>query len=265
MQVLQFPYAPNLDMFISQPSKQSTQYPKIHELINSNAAFKNHEIYAVEFQNETKYDIAIWDANTSIIYFYKGNETDGYKFVSKRDALKAQKITTSKSTYKIEYGKKYKLKAKTTGTGIFTYKSANPKIAAIDKNGQITIKGTGKTTITITASATGIHKQASKKITIIGVPKKQVIKSFKSKKKGALTVNWTKASVASGYQIVFAGNKKFTQNKKIRYAKSNKTVKFTFTKLTSKKRYYVKVRAYKTINGKRYYGTFSNIKYRKAK
>lgn len=47
--------------------------------------------------------------------------------------------------------------------------------------------------------------------------------------------------------------------------KSNKTVRKTISKLASGKKYYVKVRAYRTINGKKYYGNYSAVKAMKVK
>ena len=57
-----------------------------------------------------------------------------------------------------------------------------------------------------------------------------------------------KKAAVSGYQIAY------------KYGKSGKYKKVTTTKLTKKKYYYVKVRAYKKIDGKKYYGTYSKIK-----
>ena len=46
---------------------------------------------------------------------------------------------------------------------------------------------------------------------------------------------------------------------------SSKSASKTLTKLTSKKNYKVKVRAYKTVSGKKYYGTYSATKTVKVK
>ena len=80
-----------------------------------------------------------------------------------------------------------------------------------------------------------------------------------------MTLKWTKDSKASGYRIVYATNSKFTKGKKTVTVKSYKTYKKTIKSLKSKKTYYVKVQAYKTVSGKKYYGSYSTVKKVKIK
>ncbi len=87
------------------------------------------------------------------------------------------------------------------------------------------------------------------------VPKKPSV-SIKAGK-GSLKVT-AKATGASGYQIAYATSAKG----KLKYVTSgtSKTLK-----LSRNKTYYVKVRAYKTIDGKKYYGSYSSMKPCKTK
>ena len=68
---------------------------------------------------------------------------------------------------------------------------------------------------------------------------------------------------AAGYQVQYSLNKKFSTKKKYKTKTKNisatsATVKNgTIKKLTKKKTYYVRVRAYKVINGKKYYCKWS--------
>ena len=68
----------------------------------------------------------------------------------------------------------------------------------------------------------------------------------------------------TGYQVQVATNKKFKKNKKTVTIKKQKTTKTTVKKLKAKKKYYVRVRTYKTvkINGKsiRIYSGWSKAK-----
>lgn len=79
-------------------------------------------------------------------------------------------------------------------------------------------------------------------------PKKATISSVKAGKK-KLIVRTKKQKDASGYMIVYSKYKNFKNNKSVSTKKTSKTIK----KLKSKKRYYVKVKAYKKYNGKKYY------------
>ena len=84
-------------------------------------------------------------------------------------------------------------------------------------------------------------------------------------KKKALVFYWNKIANVSGYQIQVATDKKFKKNKKtITVAKQNANKK-TVKKLKAKKKYFVRVRAYKIVDGKKVYGKCSKIKSVKTK
>ena len=78
----------------------------------------------------------------------------------------------------------------------------------------------------------------------------------------AFTVKWKKQSTqTSGYQILYSTSSKFKSGNKYVTVTSNKTTAKKITKLKSKKKYYVKIRTYKTVNGTRYYSGWSSVKY----
>lgn len=83
--------------------------------------------------------------------------------------------------------------------------------------------------------------------------------------KRAFTVSWKKVSGnVSGYQVQYALDKKFKKSPKTKtLAKSKKS--WSATKLKAKKRYYVRVRAYYKLDGKKYYGKWSTVKSVKTK
>lgn len=120
----------------------------------------------------------------------------------------------------------------------------------------------GKATATITGKGKYI---GTKTVTFKITPKKATVSKVTSPKKKTLKVTWKKDTKATGYQVVIAKNSKFTSGKKTATITKNKTTSKTFTKLTSKKKYYVKVRAYKTIDSKKVYGTYSKYKTIKVK
>ena len=112
-----------------------------------------------------------------------------------------------------------------------------------------------------TTTATSTSKTAVAKIK---APKKTSIKKVKGAKK-AISVTWKKVSGVKGYQVQVATNKKFKKNKKTVTVKKQKTTKATVKKLKAKKKYYVRVRTYKIVNGKKVYSSWSKVKSVKTK
>ena len=98
----------------------------------------------------------------------------------------------------------------------------------------------------------------------VSKPKSTSIKKVKSAKK-AISVEWKKVSGAKGYEIQVATDKKFKKNKKTVTVKKQKTTKTTVKKLKAKKKYYVRVRTYKIVNGKKVYSAWSKAKSVKTK
>ena len=82
------------------------------------------------------------------------------------------------------------------------------------------------------------------------------VKAKNSKGKKA-AVSWKKVSGASGYEV-YRSTKKKAGFKKITTIKKNGTVKYTNKKLKKGKTYYYKIKAYRTVNSKKVYASFSN-------
>lgn len=95
-------------------------------------------------------------------------------------------------------------------------------------------------------------------------PKKISIKKL-SKGKKKFTVTWAKVSGVKGYQIQYSSDKKLKKNNKSVTVTKQKTTNATVKKLKSKKKYYVRVRTYKTVNGKKIYSSWSKVKSVKTK
>lgn len=95
-------------------------------------------------------------------------------------------------------------------------------------------------------------------------PKKTSIKKL-SKGKKKFTVTWAKVSGVKGYQIQYSSDKKLKKNNKSVTVTKQKKTKATVKKLKSKKKYYVRVRTYKTVNGKKIYSSWSKVKSVKTK
>ena len=100
--------------------------------------------------------------------------------------------------------------------------------------------------------------------TEVAKPKSVSPKKVKAAKK-AISVEWKKVSGVKGYQVQVATDKKFKKNKKTVTIKKQKTTKTTVKKLKAKKKYYVRMRTYKIVNGKKVYSAWSKIKTVKTK
>ena len=91
-------------------------------------------------------------------------------------------------------------------------------------------------------------------------PKGTAISSL-SKSKKAFTAKWKKQSAqTSGYQLLYSTNSKFKSRNKYVTVSSYKTTSKTIKKLAAKKKYYVKIRTYKSVSGKKYYSGWSAAK-----
>lgn len=131
-----------------------------------------------------------------------------------------------------------------------TVQSANYK--AVYKNNKNV--GEGSVTITFLGKYTGIVKKTFKI-----VPKGTAIVKLKARKKG-FSVKWKKQKTqTSGYEIQYTTNKKFKGAKTLKNIKPGKT-SGNISKLKAGKKYYVRIRTYKMVKGKKYASGWSKKK-----
>ena len=203
---------------------------------------KNGTDYTVSYSNNTKVGTA------KVTITGKGNYTGS---VSKTYSIKNnfKKATISGISNKSYTGKnitqsitvKYNGKTLKNGTDYTVSYSSNKNI------GTATVKVTGKGSYAGTITKTF-------KIN----PAKQEIQKLTAKSK-AFFVDWAQKGSATGYEIQYATNSKFTSAKKVTIT-NKKTDKTTVSKLSGKKKYYVRVRSYTTVKGTKYYGAWSASK-----
>ena len=146
-----------------------------------------------------------------------------------------------------------------------TVKNSNGGTIGLTNNYSVTYsnnKNVGKATAKITFKG----KYSGTKTLIFKINPKGTSISKVTAKKKAFTVTWKKqATQTTGYQIQYSLSSKFASgNKLVTVGKSGTTSK-TISKLKAKKTYYVRVRTYKTVSGKKYYSTWSKYKYTKTK
>lgn len=103
--------------------------------------------------------------------------------------------------------------------------------------------------------------QSTSKPNEITKPKKVSIKAVKVIKK-KLTVKWKKLNGVSGYQIQYSTDNKFKNKTKMKTIKGNskKNPSKAIGKLLGGKKYYVRVRAYKSSGKNKVYGAWSKAK-----
>ena len=115
-----------------------------------------------------------------------------------------------------------------------------------------------------TAQQQSVKNDTAAEQVSVAKPKSTNPKKVKAAKK-AISVTWKKVGGVKGYQIQLATDKKFKKNKKTVTVKKQKTTKTTVKKLKAKKKYYVRVRTYKIVNGKKVYSSWSKVKSVKTK
>lgn len=202
-------------------------------------------------------------SNNFIIYGYLNSYAqtyaDGYgiSFVDLKDSKPTATpvIPTGKFTVKLS-----------SATLAYNGKTQTPSITVTYKgkklsNKYYTAKYTNNKNIgtaTVTVTGKGTYKKCSGKATFKIVLRTGAISSLKAGKK-YIMLNWKTITGSTGYQIQYSTSKNFAKAKtlKIAGAKKHST---TIKKLTSKKTYYVRVRAYRTANRKTVYGAWSGSK-----
>ena len=202
------------------------------------------------------------------------NGTDYTVSYSNNIKVGTAKVTiTGKGNYTGSVSKTFKIKnnfKKATVSGIstkaFTGKNITQSIT-VKYNGKTLKKGTDYTvsysnnkkigTATVKIAGKGSYTGTITKTFKIN-PAKQEIQKLTAKSK-AFFVDWAQKGSATGYEIQYATNSKFTRAKKVTIT-NNKTDKTTVSKLSGKKKYYVRVRSYTTVKGTKYYGAWSASK-----
>ena len=127
-----------------------------------------------------------------------------------------------------------------------------PTTIAPSETGTTTKTETTKETPTVSTTEIVTTKTAQ----TVKVPKVKIKKATKKRSAKKLKVTLKTAKGVKGYQVMISTSKKFKKAK----VKNYKKAKFTIKKLKANKKYFIRVRAYKVVNGEVYYGKWSNRK-----
>ncbi|MBQ8029334.1 MAG: leucine-rich repeat protein [Clostridia bacterium] len=229
------------------------------------------------------YTVKNLKANTKYTFAVRAYVLDGEKKVL-APKFKTFTVTTSKVSYTPGQVKNVKAKVYTqtvklswkkvsniTGYEVFSYNTKTEKYTSLGKTTKTSYTVKKLNPATEYQFAVKAYNKPGKKTyygkvsSLVKVTTKLAIPTLKvtSTKKGVANVSWTNIAGETGYEV-YGSSKKESGYKKIATTKAN-VIKATKNKLTSKKTYYFKVRAYKTVNGKKIYGSYSAVQGVKVK
>ena len=192
-------------------------------------------------------------------------ETDNYKAAS--TTVKVYVVpgaTTSVTASNLATGMKVNWKKVTGATGYKVYRNGT-LIATIKSGDTVTYtdkeantNGTKYTFKVVATASTGTSK-LSKSLVTYRVSRPAISALTNSSAK-TMKVTWGKNSKATGYEIMYSTSKSFASGNKTVTVGSASTVSRGIGGLTKGKTYYVKMRTYKTVSGKKYYSAWSVVK-----
>ena len=241
-------------MVFCDTSAEKIYLPKSIKKVNSRAfnKYSNTQILKTVYYNGSAAD---WDKIS--ISKTDNDELFDAKLVFSKKAT-SNDINASLSTVYYNYDKK-------THTPSVTVKNTAGKTLVRNKDYRIiygsAARDVGKYFVRINLIG---NYQGTKTLYYYIRPKSTSISSIIARSRG-FCVKWKKQSLkTTGYQIQYATNSRFNNAKTVTVTK-NSTVSKTISKLSPKKKYYVRVRIYKTVkfNGKdtRVYSSWSKSKY----
>lgn len=215
----------------------------------SKKTLKNGTDYSLAFKNNTNVGIA------AITITGKGAYTGVVKKTFKINKASIAKAAVTLPSVKVWAGWAL-TPVPTVKLGTNTLKKGTDFSLAYKNN-----KNVGTATVTITGK--GNYTGTIRKNFVINPKPTTISKITAGSKK--LTVTWKKqASQTTGYQIQYSSRSNFKTQKTVIVNGTGK-VSRTLTELAAKHKYYVRIRTFRTINGKKYYSTWSSAKSTKTK
>lgn len=229
------------------------------ENITNHSAKINARINVSQKVQFTGAGVYIWDSNNRLLYQGSETTTVNYTYMNIFYNIQSELGITLSPGQNYTYqmfadfgGKRYwgnKKTFKTTGT------SSQPS-------------GGGTATVTPPSTSSGTSSEKPAKVENGKkdyTPKATSLKKVKAGKK-KMVVKWKKVgNQISGYQIQYSANKKFKKGVKTSSVKGWQKTSKTIKKVKAKKRYYVRIRTYRKVNGKTYYSKWSAVKSAKIK
>lgn len=164
--------------------------------------------------------------------------------------IKTVKLSKSSCTYN---GKTQKLSVTVKDSQGKALKNGTDYTVSVPKS----IKNVGSYTVTVTFKG---NYEGTAAQTFEIIPQTTGIKKILSQSKG-FTITWKKQTEQiTGYEIQYAADSKFKKNVKIASGGKSKNTSKKISGLKAKKKYYVRIRTYKTVKGKKYCSSWSKAK-----
>ncbi len=180
-----------------------------------------------------------------------------------------QEITIAKTAFKVYVDSEdFKINASATGDGTgFSYESSDPDVASVDANGIVTVHKLGRAKITVTTIGMKKSDPVSDDVFVKVHPDKTLIsrKPWTEGKTGSFRVRWDIQEDTTTYQIRYSTTSDFKsyKTKTVKASELYDTQSTRISGLKSNTKYYVKVRAVKSVYNDydkelKYYGKCSN-------
>ena len=188
---------------------------------------------------------------------YTGSETKTFTINKADNSITASDIIKPYSKKK----QSFSIGAKSLENVGLTYSSDN-KSVKVNSSGEVTVKAKfmGKATITINSASTAGYNSVSKEITVTIYPSAPTLTNVKNNKGNKMLVRWKKNTTVTGYEIQYSTDDTFEGEVNTiivpKKGAASKTIKY----LENGETYKVRVRAYKTVSGIKYYSEWSDVK-----
>ena len=180
--------------------------------------------------------------------YYKGTATIHFKIIKKTEKFVSNvKLNRTSYTYTgktIRPSVTVTVNGKKIGANAYKLYYKNNKNSGI---GTVQVRGTGK------------YSRINKTLTFKILPPKTLLTGLK-KANRSFTASWKKNIQATGYQIQFAADSRFTKERKTVTVGKQSATRYKISGLKNKKTYYVRIRSYKRVGKKVLYSSWSTVK-----
>lgn len=180
--------------------------------------------------------------------YYKGTATIHFKIIKKTEKFVSNvKLNRTSYTYtgkSIRPSVTVTVNGKKIGANAYKLYYRNNKNSGI---GTVQVRGIGK------------YSRINKTLTFKILPPKTLLTGLK-KANRSFTASWKKNIQATGYQIQFAADSRFTKERKTVTVGKQSATRYKISGLKNKKTYYVRIRSYKRVGKKVLYSSWSTVK-----